>query len=96
MRASVNVTFDGGCVQAFALYARLGSDAQPGRYEAPRGFAMTVDPPTIAEAHALFAALAEGGRVAMPIQQTFWAAAFGLVVDRFGIAWAINCEAPPA
>jgi PhnB protein len=73
-----------------------GSDAQPGRYETPRGFAMTVDAPTVADAHALFAALAEGGRVDMPIQQTFWAAAFGLVVDRFGIAWAINCEQAPA
>jgi PhnB protein len=28
----------------------------------------------------------------MPIQQTFWAARFGMLVDKFGIAWMINCE----
>jgi PhnB protein len=30
----------------------------------------------------------------MPIQQTFWAARFGMLVDRFGVPWMINC--PPA
>jgi PhnB protein len=29
----------------------------------------------------------------MPLQQTFWAAGFGAVTDRFGIRWLINCEA---
>jgi len=28
----------------------------------------------------------------MPFAQTFWAAGFGMLVDRFGIAWMINCE----
>ena len=39
-------------------------------------------------------ALAEHGTVKMPLQETFWAARFGVVVDRFGIPWIINCEAP--
>jgi PhnB protein len=30
----------------------------------------------------------------MPLAQTFWAARFGMVVDRFGIPWLINCEEP--
>jgi PhnB protein len=30
----------------------------------------------------------------MPLQATFWAALFGMLVDRFGIPWMINCEAP--
>jgi PhnB protein len=44
-----------------------------------------------AEAERIFHALAENGRVEMPIQETFWAARFGVVVDRFGIPWMINC-----
>jgi PhnB protein len=30
----------------------------------------------------------------MPLEQTFWAARFGSLVDRFGIPWLINCEMP--
>ena len=37
-----------------------------------------------------FAALSEGGRVAEPLQDTFWGARFGLLVDRFGIHWMFN------
>jgi PhnB protein len=37
--------------------------------------------------------LANGGTVVMPLEKTFWAARFGMVVDRFGIPWLINCEA---
>ncbi len=36
-------------------------------------------------------ALAEGGTVRMALQQTFFAARFGMLVDRFGIPWMINC-----
>jgi len=36
--------------------------------------------------------LAENGIVQMPIQQTFWAARFGMLVDQFGIPWMVNCE----
>jgi PhnB protein len=32
------------------------------------------------------------GQVGMPLQQTFWAARFGMLVDRFGIPWMVNCE----
>lgn len=28
----------------------------------------------------------------MPLQKTFWAARFGMVIDRFAIPWLINCE----
>ena len=37
---------------------------------------------------------AEGGNVTMPLEQTFWAERFGMLVDRFGIPWMINCEKP--
>ncbi|HZP32723.1 MAG TPA: VOC family protein [Candidatus Acidoferrales bacterium] len=76
--------------------ALMGTDVPPtapgGGYQKPAGFAvsfMTKDP---AEADRVFAALAENGRVNMPIQETFWAARFGMCVDRFGIPWMVNCE----
>jgi PhnB protein len=37
-----------------------------------------------------FAALAEGGEVTEPLQDTFWGARFGLLRDRFGIHWMFN------
>jgi PhnB protein len=45
-----------------------------------------------AKAEKVFAALADGGEIKMPIAQTFWARRFGMCVDRFGIPWMINCE----
>lgn len=71
--------------------ALLGADAPPDRYETPRGFSVTIQINDPAEADRVFHALAENGTVQMPIQQTFWAALFGMCVDRFGIPWMVNC-----
>ena len=68
----------------------------PGRYETPRGFSMTIGLSEAAEAERIFAALSEGGKVTMPLQETFWAVRFGMLTDRFGIPWMINCEKPMA
>lgn len=70
----------------------MGSDAQPGRHDQPKGFAVTLQSGDPAEAERVFAALAEGGTVGMPLEETFWAARFGMVVDRFGTPWMVNCE----
>lgn len=42
------------------------------------------------EARRVFAALAEGGNVTMPIEETFWSPAFGQVHDKFGTRWMIS------
>lgn len=42
----------------------------------------------------VFENLAKGGAVIMPLEKTFWAEAFGMVADKFGVRWMINCEAP--
>jgi PhnB protein len=39
-----------------------------------------------------FDALAKGGNVTMPVQDTFWGATFGMLIDQFGIQWMFNCE----
>src|SRR5712692_1735667 len=70
----------------------MGSDAPPGRQEEPKGFSVSVQVKDPADAERIFDALAEKGTVRMPIQKTFWATRFGMLVDRFGIPWMINCE----
>jgi PhnB protein len=69
----------------------MGADAPPGRYQQPQGFsvALNIDDPQ--EAERAFRTLAEGGKELMPLQETFWAVRFGMLVDRFGIPWMINC-----
>jgi PhnB protein len=71
--------------------ALMGSDAPPGRYEAPKGSSVVLGLKDPAEAERIFNALAEGGIVTMPLAKTFWALRFGMLVDRFGISWMINC-----
>lgn len=70
----------------------MGGDVAPDHYEEPKGFSLSLQIESIAEAERVFRGLAEDGRVVMPLEQTFWAARFGVVVDRFGIPWLINCE----
>jgi PhnB protein len=70
----------------------MGSDSLPGQYEQPKGFQALLGIGDPGEAERIFDALAENGTVLMPIQQTFWALRFGVLVDRFGIPWEINCE----
>jgi PhnB protein len=70
----------------------MGADAPPGRYEAPQGFSVSIGIADPVEAERTFHALAENGTVRMPIQKTFWASRFGMLVDRFGIPWMVNCQ----
>jgi PhnB protein len=72
-----------------------GSDCQPDQYEKPQGITLTLNPKTVEEAERVFAALGDGGTVQMPLQATFWASRFGMVTDKFGIPWVVNCEQMP-
>jgi PhnB protein len=42
-----------------------------------------------------FEALAVGGQVTMPVQDTFWGAKFGMLTDAYGIRWMFNCVLQP-
>jgi PhnB protein len=70
----------------------MGSDAPPEHYEAPKGFSVSIGVTDPADAERIFSALAANGTVRMALQQTLWAVRFGMLVDRFGIPWMINCE----
>ena len=72
--------------------ALMGSDAPPEHYEQTKGFSVSLSIDDPAQAERVFNALAEKGTVKMPFQRTFWAVGFGMLVDRFGIPWMINCE----
>lgn len=72
--------------------ALMGSDAPPAHYQQPQGFSVSVSVRDVADGERIFKDLSEGGKVTMPYTPTFWAAGFGMCVDKFGIAWMVNCE----
>src|SRR5918999_3881084 len=53
------------------------------------GIALSISAPDEAKAKKLFAGLAEGGQVQMPLAKTFFSPAFGMVADRFGVQWMV-------
>jgi len=63
--------------------------------EAPnfKGFALSLTVSDKGEAERLFAALADGGEVRMPLAKTFFSPCFGMVADRFGVAWMVYMAA---
>lgn len=72
----------------------MGSDAPPDRYEAPKGFSISLDVDSPADAERIFKALSAKGTVNMPLQKTFFAESFAMVVDQFGIPWMILSQQP--
>lgn len=72
----------------------MGSDSPPEYFTQPQGIRVSINVDTPVEAERIFHALAEGGTVLMPVQETFWAVRFAMLTDRFGTPWMINCEKP--
>jgi PhnB protein len=70
----------------------MGADVAPERYDRPKGFSLSVQIDSIVEAERIFQALADHGTIVAPLEKTFWAERFGVLVDRFGVQWLINCE----
>lgn len=70
---------DGGC-------CNFGPASYPGF----SGFSLSISVADEAAADRCFHALSEGGQVRMPLGKTFWSPRFGMVADKFGIAWMIN------
>jgi PhnB protein len=72
----------------------MGGDAPVSQFSKPQGFCVSIQADTAAEAERIFHALADGGKVNMPIGETFWAERFGMLIDKFGIPWMVNFEKP--
>lgn len=77
----------------------MASDRMPGQpFGGHAGFSMSVNiPADPVRGEQVFKALSTGGMVTMPFSQTFWGAHFGMLVDKFGVGWMVNCDmAAPA
>jgi PhnB protein len=69
----------------------MASDAMAGEpYAGMKGFYISLVYPAVAEAKRVFDALANGGKVNMPMAPTFWVESFGMLVDRFGTPWMVS------
>lgn len=71
----------------------MGSDSPPNcPGSGPMsGFHVHLHAETPESAETLFASLSHGGNILMPISETFWAHRFGVLVDRYGTPWMVNC-----
>ena len=69
----------------------MGSDAPPEHHKTPQGFSVSIHVTDPSEAERVFRALADNGNVTMPMAATFWAQRFGMLVDKFGTPWMVNC-----
>ena len=81
------------------LHAHLDIDGQallasdwmaPHAFEGSKGFSLALQYDDVERAQQVFDALADGGAVNMPMQKTFWSERFGMLVDRYGIAWMVG------
>lgn len=67
------------------------SDTFPGQeHQIGNQITLTLQTDSTEESAKLFEALAEGGTVTMPLQETFWSPAYGQLTDKFGISWQIT------
>ena len=73
----------------------MASDGASDCSEKMQGMSIALHAEEPAEAERLFSALSQGGKVTMPLEETFWARKFGMLVDRFGTPWMINCNKQP-
>ena len=72
----------------------MASDGMGGGKPEFKGFSLSITAPSDAEAKRLFNALADGGKVEMPMDKTFFASSFGVVADRFGVSWMVITPTP--
>jgi PhnB protein len=70
----------------------MASDASPGKTYGEGPMSLSLGTGDVAEAERVFKSLAEGGSVEMPLADMFWGAKFGMLTDKYGIDWMINCQ----
>lgn len=67
----------------------LASDGQCTGKPTFNGFALSITARDVADAEKVFGALSQGGRVEMPLSQTFFSPRFGMLADKFGVFWMV-------
>lgn len=74
----------------------MGSDTPPESFTPPGSMYVSVHPETPEEAERIFQGLEEGAKnIEMPLSEVPWALRFGMLTDRFGTPWMINCDRTP-
>jgi PhnB protein len=68
------------------------SDAPESRYSTPQGFSISLNLQDPVESELVYKELSAGGKIQMPMEETFWAQRFAMFTDKFGTPWMINCE----
>jgi PhnB protein len=82
-------------VVAGGVTLMAGDSYPPQDYAPPHGMSVCLQPDSVDAAAAIYAALAEGAQVQMPLGPTFWSRAFAMLTDRFGTPWMINVPGDP-
>lgn len=72
-------------------FSFMASDARPGKTYGEGPMSLSLSLTDADEGQRIFDALSKGGTVEMPMQDMFWGAKFGMLTDKFGIDWMINC-----
>lgn len=72
----------------------MASDGQCQGTASFEGFSLSISVANESEAHQVFNALSEGGKVQMPLMKTFYSPAFGMVEDKFGVGWMVIVPMP--
>lgn len=73
----------------------MASDTMPGMpFQQGNNFSVSIQCESLQEIESFFTAISENGKVTMPLQDTFWGARFGMLVDQFGVQWMFNFEHP--
>lgn len=76
-------------------YVMMCDDLRPeAAASSPGNISLSLGLNEVEKAREYFDNLSQGGTVAMPLEKTFWAEAFGMLTDKFGINWMVNCDAP--
>jgi PhnB protein len=70
----------------------FGSDMMRDKAVMGDNIAVSINCDKEEEAKTVFAKLSQGGEVFMPLEKAFWGALFGIVTDKYGIEWMINCQ----
>jgi PhnB protein len=55
-------------------------------------FSLAISAESEEATNTLFASLAAGGQVTMPLQKTFWGSYFGMLTDKFGTQWMLDYD----
>lgn len=75
-----------------AGFTLMASDTPPGAefQQGPSNITISLSGDDDAELRGYWDQLADGGQVSMPLEKQMWGDVFGMVTDKFGIAWMVN------